>query len=86
MELLGTVPEEQWIISEFIEGKKIMEVGLGEIELIDFTLKLSKILQNLHQNSIIHFDLKPDNILQLSDGSLRLIDFGIALLNGETSQ
>ena len=48
MELLGTVPEEQWIISEFIEGKKIMEVGLGEIELIEFTMKLSKILQNLH--------------------------------------
>ena len=87
MNYIGCVAEENWILTEFIEGEKISHVQLkSESDFIDFGIKLTEILKNLHANSIIHFDLKPDHILQQSDGTLRLIDFGLSLLKGETTK
>ena len=44
----------------------------------DIAIKLLEILHACHTSSVLHNDIKPDNILFGDDGSLRLIDFGIA--------
>lgn len=47
---------------------------------IDLALKLCKAVHALHRQQIVHRDIKPDNILLLDDGGLKLLDLGIARL------
>jgi serine/threonine protein phosphatase PrpC len=47
---------------------------------IDIALKLCKAVHALHRQQIVHRDIKPDNILLLGDGGLKLLDLGIARL------
>lgn len=47
---------------------------------IDIALKLCKSVHALHRQQIIHRDIKPDNVLLLEDGGLKLLDLGVARL------
>lgn len=47
---------------------------------IDIALKLCKAVHALHRQQIIHRDIKPDNVLLLEDGGLKLLDLGVARL------
>ncbi len=47
---------------------------------IDLALKLCKAVHALHRQQIVHRDIKPDNVLLLDDGGLKLLDLGIARL------
>ena len=80
--ILGINSEEKWIIMEEIEGEKI-EKGNSSWEVLEVGLKLSELLCQLHRVGIIHCDLKPHNIIKQPDGKLRIIDFGISLLEGQ---
>jgi len=47
---------------------------------VDIALKLCKAVHALHRQHIVHRDIKPDNILLLDDGGLKLLDLGVARL------
>eukprot|EP01037_Dinobryon_pediforme_P011760 gene11760-11851_t len=47
-------------------------------EAIALTTKLGRAINSLHRSRIIHRDVKPDNVLLLADGGLRLLDLGVA--------
>ncbi len=54
--------------------------GFGLDEGLDIALKLCRAVYAVHRHGVIHRDIKPDNILCLDDGGLKLLDLGIARL------
>ena len=73
----------QYIVMEYVDGitlKKYIEQQ-GEIkwrEALYFTVQILQALQHAHERGIIHRDIKPQNIMLLEDGSIKVMDFGIA--------
>ena len=74
-----------YIVREYIEGRSLYEVvkssgGLRAEDIFPAMLKLTDILSYLHAQAppVIHRDIKPQNIIVAKDGSIHLIDFGIA--------
>ena len=86
----GTVEGKPYIANEFIKGQNLKDTldfrgSLSIEEAIDYMLQLSSALYYAHQHSIIHRDVKPDNLYMMSDGTIKLGDFGIAQMeNSET--
>lgn len=73
----------QYIIQEYIEGKELRH-RTGKGKKMDFAeakpiiLQVVQAINYLHDETIIHLDLKPENIILLPDNSIKLIDFGLA--------
>jgi serine/threonine-protein kinase len=73
-----------YLVMDFLEGETLYHVlkrrrVLPEAEALSITVRLCDALEYLHSRGIIHRDLKPENVMLCGDGSLRLMDFGIAL-------
>ncbi len=49
---------------------------------VDISLMLCKAVYALHKERVIHRDIKPDNIILLNEGGLKLLDLGVARLPG----
>ena len=79
------VPDQgrPYIVMEFLEGKSLADM-LNEIrpfpvaDAVQIASRVCDALAHMHENKVIHRDLKPQNIMICKDGSLRIIDFGIA--------
>jgi serine/threonine-protein kinase len=76
-----------YIVMELLEGGELLEdrrerLGgkLGVAESVDVMMQVLDVLAAAHENGIIHRDIKPDNIYVRADGSVKLLDFGIAHL------
>jgi len=68
---------------EYVDGVSLTEYCTRHNCSIGERLKLfravSEAVQYAHEHAVVHRDLKPSNILVKSDGSVRLLDFGIAM-------
>lgn len=78
----------EYIVMELIEGvtlKQYMEkVGaLSPGETLEFSIQIARALAHAHDKGIIHRDIKPQNIMLLEDGRIKVADFGIASLQSE---
>ncbi|MBN1635584.1 MAG: serine/threonine protein kinase [Deltaproteobacteria bacterium] len=79
-----TIPGHGIVHEQELAGKGSLEdliVSNGVLDVsmaLEITRKLLDTLTAIHSVGVVHNDLKPDNILFDNDGSLRLIDFGIA--------
>jgi len=80
----GGVP---YLVMEYIDGVAIdrhcSERGLGLRERLGLFLDVCAAVQFAHQHLVVHRDLKPANILVDGNGSVKLLDFGIARLTDE---
>ncbi|MCJ7658486.1 MAG: protein kinase, partial [Anaerolineales bacterium] len=76
----GEVGKQPYVVMEYIQGDTLNEYqldGLGQI--IDVAKQICAALEYAHTHDIIHRDLKPENVIIQPDGSLQLMDFGLAI-------
>jgi serine/threonine protein kinase len=67
---------------ELLETRLTRRPSIGLEEGRNITIKLARAVAALHRASIIHRDIKPDNVILESEGSLKLIDLGVVRVPG----
>jgi serine/threonine protein kinase len=76
-----------YIAMEFIRGislrQFIQQKSLSHKRALEIILQVAYALCHLHTHGVIHRDLKPENILITESGEIKVIDFGIAQLQGD---
>lgn len=82
-----------FIVMEYVEGKTLKQLikkrgNLTLPEVIDIMMQLTSAIAHAHENYIIHRDIKPQNVIILEDGRVKIMDFGIAvaLNSGQLTQ
>ena len=73
----------QYIVMEYVEGitlkEYIQQQGIIDTrEAVYFVTQILRALQHAHDKGIVHRDIKPQNIMLISDGTIKVTDFGIA--------
>ena len=81
---VGEEDRQYYIVMEYIEGKTLKQLlkkreTLTLPEVIDIMLQLTDGLAHAHESYIIHRDIKPQNIMILDNGLVKITDFGIAM-------
>ena len=81
----------EYIVMELIDGitlKQYMDRRgkLSWKETLHFSKQIAKALSHAHERGIIHRDIKPQNIMLLRDGTIKVGDFGIAALENEIDE
>ena len=80
----------QYIVMEYIEGISLKEYiqqkgAIDWNEALFFSIQILRALQHAHDKGIVHRDVKPQNIMLLENGTIKVTDFGIARFShGET--
>ncbi|MDD7556777.1 Stk1 family PASTA domain-containing Ser/Thr kinase [Ruminococcus sp.] len=80
---VGFSDKIQYIVMEYIDGitlKEYMETEkvLSWKDSVHFVLQILRALQHAHSRGIVHRDIKPQNIMMFPDGTIKVMDFGIA--------
>jgi serine/threonine-protein kinase len=80
---------EEYLVVEYIEGQTLRHVleeyegkPLPVEEALRITIQICDAVAYCHEHGVYHRDLKPENIMLQPDGNVKIIDFGIALLEG----
>jgi eukaryotic-like serine/threonine-protein kinase len=81
--LPGEEQSRVYIAMEWIEGQPLRQILDAEKKLpidraVRMVLRVCEALGYIHENGVVHRDLKPDNIMVDADDRIKLIDFGIA--------
>ena len=82
----------QYIVMEYVDGITLKEYlkqrggALTWKETVHFATQILAALEHAHSKGIIHRDVKPQNIMLLADGSIKMMDFGIARFSRAQSQ
>ena len=82
---VSTSGDTEYIVMELIDGITLKQymARRGEMdwrESLHFIIQIMRALEHAHSRGIIHRDIKPQNIMVLRDGSVKVADFGIACL------
>jgi len=79
---VGDLAKKPYVVLEWIAGiglEEILEQGsLPAVEVARIGAAIGDALHSLHQQEVIHLDLKPANVILKADGTATLIDFGFA--------
>lgn len=75
----------QYIVMEYIDGITLKEYiehqkVINWKEAVHFTVQILEALEHAHEKGVVHRDIKPQNIILLQDGTIKVTDFGIARL------
>jgi serine/threonine protein phosphatase PrpC len=72
-----------YLVMEYLEGQTLSELlknvkPLPEPDAVKIASRICEALEYMHAHGVVHRDLKPQNIMLCNDGSIRIMDFGIA--------
>ena len=81
---VGEDDGKYYIVMEYVQGKTLKSLvkkrgALTLPEVIDIMTQLSSAIMCAHDSYIIHRDIKPQNVMILDDGRVKIMDFGIAM-------
>ncbi|MBR1846285.1 MAG: serine/threonine protein kinase [Bacilli bacterium] len=87
----GTIEGRPYMANEFIRGQTLRDKlnfagALSLFDACEVMLQLTSGVDYVHRHGIVHRDLKPDNLFYMSDGTLKISDFGIAAPIGTTNE
>ncbi|MET9803176.1 tetratricopeptide repeat protein [Streptomyces sp. NPDC006368] len=79
-----------YLVMELLDGRNLSQVledhtprPLPVHDVVDIAAQVAEALAHTHRQGIVHRDLKPANIMRLTDGTVKICDFGIARLGGD---
>jgi len=78
---LGISDDHAHIVMEYLDGGDLrlkIESGVSEYDAVRYLRETASALSAVHDKNVLHRDLKPGNIMLRRDGSIALIDFGLA--------
>lgn len=79
---IGTAGDEHFIVMELIDGIALRGVippgGFSTEEAVRYGVQIASAIAAAHRAGVVHRDLKPGNILMTWDGSIKIVDFGLA--------
>jgi eukaryotic-like serine/threonine-protein kinase len=82
---IGTHRDIDFIVMELVAGSSlhrlIREGPLPLEDVLSYSLQIAKALAKAHAAGVVHRDLKPGNVMITDEGSVKLLDFGLAQLN-----
>ena len=79
--------EKPYIVMEYLEGADLASLIEQErrvpfSEALEITIQLCRALDFAHERGVVHRDVKPSNVRYLDDGQIKIMDFGIARVEG----
>jgi serine/threonine-protein kinase len=82
--------EHAYLVMELLEGEtarqRVERLGpMSPIEALDFSMELLHCLATAHEKGVVHRDIKPENLFLTDDGTLKVLDFGVARAIDNTS-
>jgi serine/threonine protein kinase/Tfp pilus assembly protein PilF len=83
---IDEVEGECFMSMAYIEGKSIKELlkekSFSIEEILNIAIQIAEGLNVAHKKSIVHRDIKPDNLMLTNEGLVKIMDFGLAKLRG----
>ena len=84
-------PNGSWVVMELVPGQNLKQVIERDgpktpFEIMPIMNEIASALGHLHDRSLVHLDIKPQNIIVKPDGHIKLIDFGLAQPAGPSQQ
>ncbi|MBD0745022.1 serine/threonine-protein kinase [Streptomyces sp. CBMA152] len=79
-----------YLVMELLDGRNLSQLlednkghPLPVADVVDIAEQLASALAYTHEQGIVHRDLKPANVMRLGDGTVKILDFGIARLGAD---
>lgn len=84
----GSENSSNYIVTEFVDGdtlrQKMSNGPVSPAKTLDVAIQVASALAAAHEAGIIHRDIKPENIMVRHDGLVKVLDFGLAKLTGQS--
>ena len=85
---IGEAEGVNYIVSEHVDGKTLRELDAQFREktsqVLDIVIQIASALAAAHNGGIVHRDIKPENVMVRPDGYVKVLDFGLAKLIGDS--
>ncbi len=87
----GFIEGRPYMANEYIKGQTLrdrlqFQVALSLYDACEVMLQLTSGIHYIHRHGLIHRDIKPDNLFYMSDGTVKISDFGISAPAGEEAK